>query len=383
MIQRTLQHAIEASLVQYPVVGILGSRQVGKTTLARMIGQSFRKKPMYLDLELPSDYDKLQEPELYLSQFTESLVIIDEIQRMPSLFPLIRALVDKNRTPGRFLILGSASPDLIRQASESLAGRIIYHELTPLTLQETDWNMVNQLWLRGGYPESYLASSDAMSLSWRESFARTYLEMDIPMLGIQVPAVHLRRFWTMLAHAHGQLWNASQIAGSLGITAPTVRRYLDILDDTFIVRQLQPYHANLGKRITKSPKIYIRDSGMLHALLKLSTLDLLQAYPSAGFSWEGFVIEQIIRMIPHSWQYYFFRTIAGAEVDLLFLNDKNQFIAVEVKYSLSPKVLKGFWNAFHDLSCTQGFVVYPGDEFYPIAEKVYALPVSQLLHIIA
>ena len=378
MINRTLKQIIEVSLKQYPVVGLLGSRQVGKTTLAKMIVRSLSKKLLYLDLELPSDFSKLQEPELYLSQFSDSLVIIDEIQRMPALFPLMRALVDKKKSPGRFLILGSASPDLIRQSSESLAGRILYHELTPFNLNEVGITKFRQLWLRGGYPESFLARDDGKSFSWRESFIKTYLEMDIPQLGVRVPAAQLRRFWTMLAHSHGQLWNASQIANSLGITAPTVRHYLDILEDTFIVRQLQPFHGNIKKRVTKSPKVYIRDSGLLHTLLRNPTLEQLHTHLSVGVSWEGFVLEQIIRLIPSSWHYYFFRTNAGAEIDLLLLNKKNRLMAVEVKYSLSPKIARGFWNAYEDLACKKGFVVYPGDESYPLGKNVFALSIKEL-----
>jgi predicted AAA+ superfamily ATPase len=378
MVNRTLKQVIEGSLKQYPVVGILGSRQVGKTTLAKEIERSLSKKPLYLDLELPSDFNKLQEPELYLDGFSDSLVIIDEIQRMPALFPLMRALVDKKKSPGRFLILGSASPDLIRQSSESLAGRIIYHELTPFNLNEVGATKFRQLWLRGGYPESYLARDDDKSFLWRESFIKTYLEMDIPQLGIRVPATQLRRFWTMLAHSHGQLWNASQIANSLGITAPTVRHYLDILEDTFIVRQVQPFHGNVKKRVTKSPKVYIRDSGLLHTLLRSPTLEQLHGHLSVGASWEGFVIEQIIRRVPSSWQYFFFRTHAGAEIDLLLLDKKNRLVAVEVKYSLSPALTRGFWNAFEDLACRKGFVVYPGNESYPLGKSVFALSIKEL-----
>lgn len=362
----------------YPVVGIIGSRQAGKTTLAKMVRDTLKKKSIYLDLELPSDQDKLFEPELYLGQFADSLVIIDEIQRLPSLFPLLRALVDQRRVGGRFLILGSASPDLIRHASESLAGRIIYHELTPLRLEEIGYDEVNRLWLRGGYPLSYLAKSNDASFTWRDSFIKTYLEMDIPQLGIHVPSAQLRRFWTMLAHSHAQLWNANRIAGSMGLSAPTIRRYLDILEDTFIVRQLQPYHANLKKRLIKSPKIYIRDTGMLHSLLRIKTLKDLQDHPSAGSSWEGLVIEQALGILPEGWQAFFYRTSAGAEIDLLLLDDKNKPIAIEIKYSAGTRVSRGFWNAFKDLSCTRGFVIYAGEEFYPITKNVYAVPLKDM-----
>lgn len=382
MIKRKIQGAIEKSLKKYPVVGILGSRQVGKTTIAKKIQSTMKQKVIYLDLELPSDQNKLHDPELYLSQFTKNLVIIDEIQRMPSLFPLMRALVDQNRISGRFLILGSASPELIKHASESLAGRIIYYELTPFILQEIGYDKIQQLWLRGGYPESYLSENDDISFTWREAFIKTYLEMDIPQLGIHVPAAQLRRFWTMLAHSHGQLWNASQIANSLGISAPTVRNYLDILEDTFIVRQLQPYHFNIKKRLIKSPKVYIRDPGLLHALLRHRIFEDLLSHPSLGSSWEGFVIEQIIGIIPDNWQAYFYRTNAGAEIDLLLFDNKNKPVAVEIKYSTSPKITKGFWNAFEDLSCKKGFVVYPGKESYPIGNNVFTLPIKNLIKIV-
>ncbi|KAF0122253.1 MAG: ATPase AAA [bacterium] len=378
MITRKVQKTVELSLKQYPVVGILGPRQVGKTTLARAIQSILTQKSVYLDLELPSDLSKLQDPELYMGQFRDCLVIIDEIQRMPNLFPLVRALVDQKRVAGRFLILGSASPELLKHASESLAGRIIYHELSPLILEETGYERTQQLWLRGGYPLSYLANTGEESISWREAFIKTYLEMDIPQLGIHIPATQLRRFWTMLAHVHGQLWNASQIAKSLGVSSPTVRNYLDILEDTFIIRRLPPFYANIKKRLVKSAKMYIRDSGLLHALLKNRTLDDLYSHPSSGNSWEGFVIEQIIGIIPEYWQSFFYRTSAGAEIDLLLLDHRNESIAVEIKYSLSPKVEKGFWNGMEDLGCKKGFVIYLGDEIYPIGKDVFALPVKNM-----
>lgn len=378
MIKRNIIHKIEKSLKTVPVIGLLGPRQVGKTTLAKKIQKNSRKKVVYLDLELPSDLNKLADPELYLKRYENDLVVIDEIQRMPSLFPLIRALVDQNRIAGRFLILGSASPSLIKRASESLAGRVAYHELTPFTLSEVGYDKVQQLWLRGGYPESFLSDNDSNSYTWRENFIKTYLEMDIPQLGIQIPSMHLRKFWTMLSHYNGQLWNASQLALSLGISAPTVRNYLDILEETFIVRQLPPFFSNLKKRLIKSPKIYIRDTGLLHALLRSKNLEDLQGHPGIGSSWEGFIVEQILQLIPNNWQSFFYRTNAGAEIDLLLLNDKSEVIAIEVKYSASPKLLKGFWSAFEDLGCLKGCVVYPGNEKYPISDNVFALPAKNL-----
>lgn len=362
---------------KYPVVAILGSRQVGKTTLAKTISAAADRDTIYLDLELDSDLNKLKDPELYLRHFAHALVVIDEIQRMPTLFPLMRALVDQQRTGGRFLILGSASPDLMRHSSESLAGRIIYHELTPFNLHEVHEDM-RTLWLRGGYPESYLSGDDDESFTWRESYIRTCLERDIPQLGIHIPAVQLRRFWTMIAHSHGQLWNASKIASSLGISNMTARRYLDILEDTFLIRQLQPFHTKAKKRTIKSPKVYIRDSGLLHALLKISSLDDLQGHPAIGSSWEGFVIEQIAGLLPGGTEIYFYRTGAGAEIDLLFFDKKRSPVAVEIKYSLSPGIKKGFRNACNDLSCKKSFIVYPGEEMYPLGDETYALPIGKL-----
>jgi len=382
MISRTLHNAIVTSLKKYPVVGLLGSRQVGKTTLAKSVREAVARDAIYLDLELPSDWNKLHDSELYLRQFSETLVIIDEIQRMPSLFPVIRALVDQNRVGGRFLILGSASPDLLRRSSESLAGRIIYHELTPFNLYETDSDQIERLWLRGGYPESYLADNDEESFVWRESHIKTYLEMDIPQLGIRIPSVQLRRFWTMLAHSHGQLWNGNKIAGSIGVSAPTVRHYLDILENTFVVRRLLPYHANVKKRLIKSPKVYIRDSGLLHTLLRIGNFDDLQGHPVLGSSWESFVIEQIIGLLPNHREVYFYRTNAGAEIDLVFFDKKNKPVAIEIKYSLSPAVSRGYWNVCEDLSCKKWFVIYPGNERYPVGRNVFAMPVRELARIL-
>ena len=384
MIKRNLQEKISASLKQFPVVGIIGSRQTGKTTLAKL----FRKQhanSVYLDLELPSDQNKLREPELYLGRHRDALVIIDEIQRIPSLFPIIRALVDQNRVPGRFLILGSASPDMIRKSSESLAGRVTYHELPPFQLNEIG-NRNDQaaaLWLRGGYPESFLARNLESSLNWRDAFIRTYLERDVPQLGIRVPAGQLRNFWTMIAHHHAQLWNASQIANSLGVSAPTVRHYLSILEDTFLVRQLRPFHANLKKRLVKAPKVFIRDSGLLHSLLDIVSMDDLQGRPLIGHSWEGFVSEQIIAQLPPRWEAYFFRTAAGAEIDLLLAHSGKKPVAVEIKFSATPEVTKGFRSACLDLQCRKEYIVYPGHEAYPLGKTTIALPLLQINRIIS
>ena len=379
MISREIQSKITKSLNSFPVVGLLGSRQVGKTTLANKIKKEYGGKVVYLDLELPSDLNKLQDPELYLKQHKNSLVIIDEIQRMPSLVPILRALVDQHRVSGRFLILVSASLDLIKKSSESLAGRIIYHELNPLHIYETglEEKPINQLWLKGGYPESFLAD-EKKSFTWREAFIKTYLERDIPQLGLRIPALQLRKFWTMLAHNHAQLWNASLISKSLGVTAPTVNHYLNILEQTYIIRRLLPFHINIKKRLIKSPKIFIRDSGILHALLNIRTLDDLQSHPSIGNSWEGFVIEQIISILPDYWDIFFYRTNAGAEIDLILFNANKSPVAVEIKYSSSPKLSRGFWNVYSDLKCKKGFIVYAGKESYPVGENVFTLPISEM-----
>lgn len=382
MIKRYLQDKIIAALEQFPVVGIVGSRQTGKTTLARLI-QKQKQNSVYLDLELPSDQNKLREPELYLGRHRDALVIIDEIQKMPSLFPLIRALVDQNRVPGRFLILGSASPDMIRRSSESLAGRVVYHELPPFRLDEVGnrEDRATALWLRGGYPDSFLARDMGSSLAWREAFIRTYLERDVPQLGIRVPAGQLRNFWTMIAHHHAQLWNASQIANSLGVSAPTVRHYLSILEDTFLVRQLRPFHANLKKRLVKSPKVFIRDSGLLHSLHGVGSMEDLLGRPLIGHSWEGFAIEQIVAQLPPQWEPYFFRTAAGAEIDLVLARAGRKPVAVEIKFSAAPEASKGFRGACLDLQCSREFVVYPGSESYPLSKTATALPLLQVQRI--
>ncbi|HMK43663.1 MAG TPA: ATP-binding protein [Dissulfurispiraceae bacterium] len=382
MIERRLLSEVTGSLQQFPVVGLLGPRQVGKTTLARTVQAQSVKPCIYLDLELPSDLNKLHDPELYLQQFAGHLIIIDEVQRMPGLFPVLRALVDQNRTAGRFLLLGSASPDLIRNASESLAGRIIYHELSPLTIAETDSAHLAQLWLRGGFPLSFLADDDTASARWREAFIRTYLEMDIPQLGVRIPSPQLRRFWTMLAHMNGQLWNASQIAASLGISPPTAKRYLDLLQETFLVRQLQPFHANVKKRLVKSPKAYLRDTGLCHTLLGISSAEQLAGVPYLGASWESFCVEQIARLLPAGHALWFYRTAAGAEIDLVVPDSSGRMVAIEIKYSSAPKVGRGFWSAFAGLACKRGYVVYPGAEAYSLTNQVQVLPAVQIAELV-
>ena len=377
MIQRDLEAKILAALGQFPCIALLGARQVGKTTLARRIAAA-KPAAVFLDLERPSDAAKLAEPELFLGPLADRLVVLDEIQRVPDLFPVLRSLVDERARAGRFLILGSAAPDLLRQSSETLAGRVRFFELAPLALREVKPppEAVPSLWLRGGFPRSFLAQDDRQSLDWREAFIQTFLERDIPAFGIRVPAANLRRFWQMLAHNHGQLWNASRLASGFGVSPPTMQHYLDILEDAFMLRQLRPLAANLGKRLVKSPRIYLRDSGLLHALLGIDSIESLQGHPALGASFEGWVIEQIIAAAPQGWDWHFYRTAAGAEVDLV-LRRARQTVVVEVKFSAAPKPAKGFWNALEDLKPQRAFVVAPVRERYPLTGRVQVLPVLE------
>lgn len=375
MIERLARHQVESALTRFPVVALIGPRQVGKTTLAHEIAGGTTKYVVHLDLERPSHAARLADAELYLEQHQDALVVLDEVQRMPELFPILRALVDAHRVPGRFLLLGSASPDLVRGASESLAGRIRYVELTPLTLEEVGRTRdnVHRLWLRGGYPDSFLAESDEASMEWRRAFVRTFLERDVPALGLKLAAESLRRFWRMVAHRHGQLWNASELGRSLGVSPPTVVRYLDVLVGTYLARRLEPLPANLGKRLVKSPKVYLRDSGLLHALLDIPDLDALYGHPVVGASWEGFLVEQVLAMTPHD-DACFYRTAAGAEVDLLVRSGADAWRAYEMKFSLAPKPARGFWNAIADLHPMEAQVVYPGDEAWELPEGVRVVP---------
>jgi len=381
MLDRVLQASVERSLRSFPVVGLVGARQVGKTTLARAVAEARTGHTVYLDLERPSDLSKLDEPELYLEAHARSLVIIDEVQRLPGLFPVLRALADAAPRNGRFLLLGSASPDLMRQSAESLAGRICYHELATLSLDEVAGGpaTVTRLWQRGGYPKSYLAASEALSQQWREAYIQTHLERDLPALGMRLPAATLRRFWLMVAHSHGQLFNASKIAASLGVSSPTVAHYLDVLESTFMLRRLAPYSANLKKRLVKTPKVYLRDSGLLHSLLGIPTHGDLLAHPAAGSSFEGWVIEQVLMRLPAAWRASFYRTSAGAEIDLVLEPaGQQQRIAVEIKLGLAPRPSKGFHIALADLAPARGYIVYPGQERYQLASNVTALPMHEL-----
>ncbi|MBD9449998.1 ATP-binding protein [Rhizobium sp. RHZ02] len=363
-----------------PAVALLGPRQVGKTTLALEIGE--QRPSIYLDLESDADRAKLSEPELYLSGHEDKLVILDEVHRLPDLFQALRGLIDKGRRKGlrsgRFLLLGSASIDLLKQSGESLAGRIAYLELAPIDGLEVHTTELNTLWNRGGFPESLLARTDAVSRRWRLDFIRTYLERDIPLLGPRIPAETLRRFWTMLAHHQSGLLNAADFARALGVDGKTVASYLDLMVDLLLVRRLEPWHNNAGKRLVKSPRVYVRDSGLLHSLLGLTTLEDILGHPIAGASWEGFVIETLHAAMPVGAHANFYRTAAGAEVDLVVTLPGGRRWAIEIKRSLTPKVERGFHNACLELKPDRRIVVYPGSEAYPLNNEIEVLPLRQL-----
>ena len=381
MIPRLQYKTLLARLNQFPAVALLGPRQVGKTTLAYELTRE--RSSIYLDLEAPKDLAKLSDPSLYLASHQDKLVILDEVQRMPELFQSLRGLIDEGKrkgiTSGQFLLLGSASIELLKQSSETLAGRIAYLELSTLTLLETGQESSMSLWSRGGFPDSYLATNDQQSFIWRENFIRTYLERDIPQLGPRVPVETLRRFWMMLAHNQGGLHNAAQLARGLSIDGKTVARYLDLLVDLLLVRKLMPWSNNVGKRLVKSPKVYVRDSGILHALLGLSDLDALFGHAVVGGSWEGFCIENCMSIAPLGTEAYFYRTSAGAEVDLVLRLPNNRIWSIEIKRSLTPTLSKGFYEANKVIKPTQCFVIYAGNERYPLADGVEAIGLFDIM----
>jgi predicted AAA+ superfamily ATPase len=375
MIDRLIFSTIREYLDIFPVVALVGPRQSGKTTLAKMI--SNEKDSLYLDLEQSEDLLKLSAPKLFFSEFREKLIILDEIQRTPDLFATLRGYVDSDPDTGGFLVLGSASPDLLRQSSETLAGRIGYIETTPFNIREID--NPNKHWLRGGFPRSYLASSDKTAFIWLRSFIQTFLQRDIPNLGIHIPSLQLEQFWEMLAHSHAQCWNASKIATNFGFSASTVKRYLSLFESCYMIRQLYPYAANVKKRLVKTPKVYLRDSGLLHSILRISSLDKLMGNPIVGASYEGWIIEQICSQLSNSdVKPYFYRTHAGAEIDLL-LDSPNGLIAIEIKRSLTPKPSKGFFSAMKDLRCEQAYVVYPGSDIYKLDKQTSVVTLRHLL----
>ena len=381
MLTRRLRPLLRAALKQSPAVALLGPRQAGKTTLALQFAGS--KSSLYVDLESEGGRARLAHPELFLAEHLDKLVILDEVHRAPGLFPVLRGLIDRARREGRrsglYLLLGSASLDLLRQSGESLAGRIRYLELGPIDATEVPANQAEALWSRGGFPESLLARDNARSLKWRRDYIRTYLEREIPAFGHRIAAETLRRFWTMLAHHQGGLLNTASFARGLGVDPKTAASYLDLLVDMLLVRRLQPWHANVGKRLVKSPKVYVRDSGLVHALLDIGDRDALLGHPVQGASWEGHVIENVLACAPEGVQGYFYRSAAGAEVDLLLDWPDGKRWAIEIKRSLAPKVQRGFHAACADIAPARRLVIYPGPDRFPVAADVEAIPLKKLL----
>ena len=368
-------------LEYFPVLGIIGPRQVGKTTLSKELAGQIGKDVIYLDMENPSDLSKLSEPALYFENNEDACIIIDEVQRIPELFPILRSVIDKKRIPARFILTGSASPELIRDSSESLAGRIAYKELTPfnyLEIYNHDFSGLH--WFRGGFPLSFLAPSDQISIRWINNFIQTYIERDLPLLGLQAAPAFLRNLWLMLAHIHGNVLNMELLSKSLEVTGPTIKKYISFLSEAFLIRILPSFHINVKKRLVKSPKIYIRDSGILHQLLGVSTYDILEGNPMKGNSWEGYVIEQISLHVQDLYEMYFYRTHQGAECDLVLSLANKPEIAVEIKYTTAPKVSKGLITSIEDLGTQRNFIICLSEEDYPIAENITACSMDTFIN---
>lgn len=365
-------------LRQFPVVGIVGARQVGKSTLARMIAERWADGVTVFDLEDPADEARLADPKLALDRLS-GLVVLDEIQRLPDIFRVLRVLADRPGVPARFLVLGSAGPELLRQGSESLAGRIAYYELGGLSLDEVDSQDHDALWVRGGFPLSFLAASEADSVRWRRAFVRTFTERDLPQLGVGVPADTMRRFWSMLAHMHGQTLNASAIARSFGVSDTTVRRYLDTLSSALVVRQLRPWHQNLRKRQVRSPKVFVADTGILHALLGLDSREAIEGHPQVGASWESLAIANVLERLGARWgeDAYFWATHAGAEIDLVVMRGPRR-LGFEVKRTSAPKVTPSMRIALEDLQLDSITVLHAGTETFPLAERILAIPAYRI-----
>ena len=383
MIQRRITGAVLQRLAEVPAVVLLGPRQVGKTTLALEIQR--RLGGIYLDLESEGDLAKLSDPELYLGEKLSTLVILDEIHRAPHIFAVLRGLIDRGRRSGRraglYLLLGSASLEMLRQSGETLAGRVSYLELAPfdiLEVKDTRPAAIQTLWQRGGFPESFLAASDAQSLRWRRDFIRTYLERDIPQFGRRIPAETLRRFWTMLAHYQGGPLNLSQLARNVGMDTKTAATYVELLTDLLLVRRLSPWHSSMKKRLVKSPRIFIRDSGLVHALLGIADMDALLSHPIVGASWEGFVIENLLNVAPESVEGFFYRAAGGAEVDLVLRFPDGRLWAIEIKRGLQPRPEKGFYSACEDLNPERKLVVYPGTESFRLARDIEVVPLERV-----
>ena len=366
MIKRRLEKILYRTLSYFPVAGIIGPRQSGKTTLAKMLMEKKGTNSIYLDLEYPADMNKLTDPVFFFSEHMQEIIFIDEIQMMPELYAILRSVVDMDRRPGRFVILGSASPELIRGSSETLAGRIAYHELTGFNLSEVDKDNWKKLWIRGGFPDAFQAPDTKFWYQWTENFVKTYIERDLPMLGLRVNPRTIRNLWMMLAHINGSIINYNNLARSLDITSVTVKKYVDFLEQAFLVRQLQPYHHNIKKRLVKSPKIYIRDTGILHYLLNVRSRKELEGHPGIGGSWEGFVLEQILQITANSMDAVFYRSHQGAECDLVLLRSSTPVCAIEIKYSSAPRLTRGNKLAFETIGAKKNFIITPSCDDYPL-----------------
>jgi len=380
ILPRLATQTLQKLLGWFPVVAIVGPRQAGKTTLAKNIVAALGRPSVYLDLEAEKDRRKLKDPYLFLKRYEDHCIIMDEIQRMPGLFELLRGMVDEHRVSGRFLLLGSASPALLQQSSETLAGRIAYFELSPFNLLEINTLYKQEdFWLRGGFPDSLLTDNDEQSSAWRQNFIRTYLERDLRLLGLSTEPAAIRRFWQMTASVNGSIWNGERFASSLGVSGNTVKKQLDFLENAFLLTVLQAWHSKMGKRMVKAPKVYVRDSGILHTLLRLDFYEELMAHPILGSSWEGFVIEQIKQLVGDNLACFYYRTHNGSECDLVLAKGSEALAAIEIKYSSAPDVSKGFYLALEDLGTAHNFVVVPQGADYPLKANVEVVSLVSFL----
>lgn len=387
MLERWITGRLQKNIAQNPAVALLGARQVGKTTLSQHLSENMSS--IYLDLEAPEDLLKLSDPTGFLSSHSDKLIILDEIQRAPDLFMILRGVIDKNRQQGRdgaqFLLLGSASLDVLRQSSESLAGRISYIDMMGLNVLEIgrESDAIQNLWLRGGFPKSTLAKDDDIAMEWLENLIRTYLERDVPQMGFNVAASKLRRLWTMLAHLQGETNNMSKLATNLEVGRAAINHYIDILTDLLLVRRIEPWHANVKKRLVKSPRYYIRDSGILHRLLGIGMYDTLLSNPILGKSWEGFVIENIHSVLPRLAETYFYRTSAGAEIDLVVKMPNAEVWAIEIKYGVAPKISKHYSKTCDDVAATHKYVIYGGNDEFPVGDNVTVISLLKIMEKLA
>jgi predicted AAA+ superfamily ATPase len=380
MILRSITNSLLETIGYFPVTGIIGPRQVGKTTLVKYLIKQINKESIYLDIENPEDHTKLTDPVLFFKRNQDKCVVLDEIQRMPQLFPVLRSMIDMNRVNARFIVLGSASPDLIRDSSESLAGRIAYEELTPFNITEiADQNDIYYHWFNGGFPDAFLAPNDSVRKKWFSNFIMTYIERDLPILGLNISRDIIRKLWTMIAHIHGNVLNMNNLGRSLEVTSTTIKKYLAFLEDAFLIRQLYPYAANVKKRLVKSPKIYIRDSGILHHLLNIPVFETLESNPMLGHSWEGYVIEQITSKLDLQTQYYFYRTHEGAECDLVLVKAGRPLAGIEIKYTSSPKLTRGLNQALQDIKADQNYIITPGTDDYFINKNTRVCSLTKFL----